>query len=119
MTEQQMKLRTKQLALDTIRFVADLPKNDITFVLGKQLLRSGSSVGANYRSACRARSQADMLAKMGLVEEEADESQYWIELINESGYGESDVAQRLWKEFDEILAMTVSSIRTLRNRPRK
>lgn len=116
MTESQLKSQTKRLALDTIKFVRNLPKNEITFVLGKQLLRSGTSVGANYRAACRARSDAEMIAKLGLVEEEADESQYWLELIVESGYDDAGVVEPLWKEFDEILAITVSSKKTLRTR---
>ncbi|MHB9132154.1 MAG: four helix bundle protein [Armatimonadota bacterium] len=81
-----------------------------------QLLRSGTSVGANYRAACRGKSKADVIAKLGIVEEEADETIYWLELLAESGIVPSAQAQVLAKGFDEVLAMTVASIKTLRDR---
>ena len=76
------------------------------------MLRSGTSVGANYRSACRARSTADFISKMGIVEEEADESIYWMELLIEAGIVESGKLESLIKEADELLAITVASIKT-------
>ncbi len=76
--------RTKQFALRIIRLVEGLPKNKVTDVIGRQLLKSGTSVGANYRAACRAKSKADFIYKLGIVEEEADESLFWLELLVES-----------------------------------
>ncbi|MEH2456357.1 four helix bundle protein [Nostoc sp.] len=85
MNEQEFKARTKQLALRVIRLVEQLPQTRIADVIGKQLLRSATSVGANYRAACRAKSTADLIAKLGIVEEETDETLYWLELLIESG----------------------------------
>ena len=82
------------------------------------MLRSGTSVGANYRAACRARSTADFIAKMGIVEEEADESVYWMELLVESGIVKAELLEPLTKEGNEILAITVASINTARKRMR-
>jgi four helix bundle protein len=84
MNEQEFKKRTKELALRVIKLVSSLPKNTVSEVMGKQLIRSGTSVGANYRAACRARSTADLIAKLRIVEEEADECLYWMELIVEA-----------------------------------
>jgi len=119
MTEQEFKSRTKKLALAIIRLVEELPRTRTADVLGKQLLRSGTSVGANYRAACRGLSTADVLAKLGDAEEEADESLYWMELLADSGtVSVSRVAPEM-KEMDEILRMTVASIKTLRQRLRQ
>ncbi len=109
-----LKHRTKCLALDVIRFVRSLPSEDVARVLGKQLLRSATSAGANYRSACRARSRADMVSKLKLVEEELDESAYWLELLEESGYDSQEVPG-LVAETEQLLAIIVSSIKTLRS----
>jgi four helix bundle protein len=76
-----MKQRTKLFALGVIQLVESLPKERTAEVLGRQLLRSGTSIGSNYRSACRSRSIADFISKMGIVEEESDESLYWMELL--------------------------------------
>ena len=81
MSEYDLKRRTKNFALAIIGLVDDLPKGRTAEVIGRQLLRSGTSVGANYRAACRAKSAADFIAKMGIVEEEADECIYWTELL--------------------------------------
>jgi len=85
-------------------------------VFGKQLLRSGTSIGANYRAACRAKSPADFVFKMKIVEEECDETLYWFEILVESGQIEKSVVSNLTKEANEILAMVVTSIKTCRNR---
>ena len=77
----EMKQRTKLFALGIIQLVESLPKGRTSEVLGRQLLRSGTSIGSNYRSACRSRSIADFISKMGIVEEESDESLYWMELL--------------------------------------
>ena len=114
MNKEEMKQRTKQFALQTIKLFANLPKGTILDVLGRQLLRAGTSVGANYRSACRARSTADFISKMGIVEEEADEAIYWMELLVESGLIHKDEVIRLIDEANQILAITISSIKTAR-----
>ena len=119
MTEQDLKDRTKQLAHGVIDYVEGLPKTRVGDVLGKQLLRSGTSVGANYRAACRSRSAAEMIAKLGTVEEEADESQFWLELLSERKYGDLQEALALIDEFDQIIAIVVASRKTLRNRTRR
>jgi four helix bundle protein len=114
MGENDLKQRTKTFALDVIKVVESLPKTAISHVIGKQLLRAGTSVGANYRSAYRARSTADFIAKMGIVEEEADESIYWMELLIEAGIRFQDKIDPLKGEAGELLAITVSSIKTAR-----
>jgi four helix bundle protein len=111
--EQEFKKRTKELALRIIKLVSSLPQNTVSEVIGKQLIRSGTSVGANYRSACRARSTADLIAKLRIVEEEADECLYWMELIVEAKLVDATNLKSIMLETNEILAMTVASIKTL------
>jgi four helix bundle protein len=98
-----------------IREVDKLPRSLTADVIGKQLVRSGTSIGANYRSACRAKSTADMINKMKMVEEESDETQYWLELLVEAGLVPQNQIDSIYKETNEILAMTVASIKTLRS----
>ena len=114
MDKEEMKRRTKQFALRSVQLVEALPRERTADVLGRQLLRSGTSVGANYRAACRAKSTADFIAKMGIVEEEADESLYWMELLIDAGIVNADLLEPLMKEGNELLAITVSSINTAR-----
>ena len=114
MTPDDMKQRTRQLGVRIVRLVESLPNTRTGDVIGKQLLRCGMSVGANYRSACRARSRPDFTAKMGIVEEEADEVVYWIETLVDSGLVKPKMVESLIHEANEIVAMTVSSIRTAR-----
>src|SRR5712692_3770096 len=114
MTPTEMKQRTRSLALRIIRLVESLPSTRTADVIGKQLMRCGTSVGANYRAACRARSRADFAAKMGIVEEEADEVVYWIELLVDCGLLKQSRVDELLAETNEIIAMVVSSIRTAR-----
>jgi four helix bundle protein len=109
--------RTKQFALETIKFWEDLPKDETSRVLGRQLLRSGTSVGANYRAAHRAKSKADFISKMGTVLEEADESAYWIELLADAGKVDRARSIPLRQEADELVAIAVSSINTARKNP--
>lgn len=116
MNEKEFKDRTKRLALRIIRLVEALPKDRTGEVIGKQLLRSGTSVGANYRAACRAKSTADIIAKLSIVEEEADESLYWMELLAEAGLIPAEKLTDLMLETNEIVAMTVSPIKTLRKK---
>ena len=118
MNANDMKRRTKSFALATVRFVETLPKTRTADVIGKQLLRCGTSVGANYRASCRAKSQADFIAKMGIVEEEADESMYWMELLVESGLVKKEEVASLSDEANQIVAIVVSSIRTAKEHRR-
>ncbi len=113
-----MKKRTRAFALRIIRLVEALPKTRTAEVIGKQLLRCGTSVGANYRAACRAKSPADFIAKMGIVEEEADETIYWIELLIESEQINNERVNGLLEEANQIVAIVVSSINTARGRSR-
>ena len=114
MTPEELKKRTKDFALRIIRLVETLPKGKTADIIGRQLLRSGTSVGANYRSACRARSSADFISKMTIVEEEADESIYWMELLVEGGLLDKQRLNNNVIEAKELLAITVSSINTAR-----
>jgi four helix bundle protein len=114
MNNENLKQRTRRFALDVINLVETLPRDRVSDVLGRQLLRSGTSVGANYRSATRARSAADFVAKMGLVEEEADESAYWTDLLEASGRLRSTTAQPIIQEAGELTAIAIASIRTAR-----
>jgi four helix bundle protein len=114
MTREQFKSRTKSYALRVIKVVDALPRDQISKTLGLQLLRSGTSVAANYRAAARARSPADFTSKMGIVEEECDESLFWMELLIEAGRIKVSRLESLMKEGGEILAMTVASIKTAR-----
>jgi four helix bundle protein len=112
MTQDEMKLRTKNFALRVIRLVETLPNTKAANIISNQLLRSGSSVGANYRAACRAKSTADFIHKLSIVEEEADESMYWIELLVEANLVKLSLVESLLQECDEILSIVVSSIKT-------
>ena len=114
MTPQQMKDRTKKFGLRVIRATQSVPRNRLAGVLAGQLMRSGTSVGANYRAACRARSKAEFLAKLGIVEEEADESLYWMELLVEAGLVREERISSLMQEANEIVSITVASINTTR-----
>ncbi len=116
MNQQEFKNRTKQLAIRTIKMVESLPQTTTAQVIGKQVLRSSTSVGANYRAACRAKSTPDMLYKLAIVEEEADETSYWLELLVEAQIVPTARLKNLMSEVDEITAMIVSSIKTLRQK---
>jgi len=109
MTEDDLKKRTKLFALRILKLVAALPKTVAGRTIGNQLARSGTSVPANYRAACRARSKAEFISRLGVVEEEADESELWLELIMEGELMKKDLVQPLWKEADEIVAIMTSS----------
>ncbi len=117
MSHENLKQRTKLFALAVIRLVKVLPDDKVGRTLGTQLLRSATSVAANYRSANRARSTADFIAKMAIVEEEADESSFWLDLLTESGTATSKQTQPLIQEASELTAIAVASINTARTRP--
>ncbi len=118
MRQNDLKERTKRFALEIINLVESLHKGRIADILGRQLLRSGTSVGANYRAACRARSSADFIAKLGIVEEEIDESIYWIELLITSGLISHDKISNLLQEANQLAAITVASIKTAKHNKR-
>jgi four helix bundle protein len=112
MKHENLQTRTKQFALQVIKFCEGLPKDDTSKILGRQLLRSGTSVGANYRAACRAKSKPAFISKMGDVLEEADESGYWMELLSDSGKIDQKTAAPLLGEANELVAISISSINT-------
>ena len=112
-----LRNRTQQLSLRIIHLVESLPASDVGRVIGRQLLRCGTSVGATYRAAKRSKSRADMLNKLKIVEEEADETLYWLELLVKAEIIPVVKLEPLMKEVEEILAMTVSSIKTMRTSP--
>jgi four helix bundle protein len=114
MNEQQFKARTKRLALRVVRLVEALPKGITAETIARQILRSATSVGANYRAACRSGSDAAMIAKLNIVAEEADETLFWLEILVESGLVPKIRLVDLMAEADEITAMTTASLKTLR-----
>jgi four helix bundle protein len=114
MNEREFKERTKRVGLRVVRLVESLPQSKTADVLGRQLLRSGTSIGANYRAACRGRSRKDVIAKLGIVEEEADETVYWLEMLVDAGIVPAPRLGDLIAEVNEIVAMTTASIKTLR-----
>lgn len=114
MKEDDLKNRTKKFALRIIKLAESLPDNPVSRVIKYQLVKSGTSVGANYRAACRAKSNADFIAKMGIVEEEADESAYWIEILIESGLIKQNLVVDLLDEANQLVAIFVSPINTAR-----
>lgn len=116
MDKAELERRTKAFALRIIRFVASLPKNKMTDVLGYQLLRSGTSIGANYREANRAESRKDFIHKIALVEKEAAETQYWLELFEEANIGDSEARRWLLQESGELLAIFTSIGKTTKAR---
>ncbi len=119
MTEQELKARTKRFALRVLKLIDTLPDSRSGRVLASQLGRSGTSVGANYRAACRSRSTAEMVSRLSVVEEEADESAFWMELIVDHGLLPETKVGPLWREADEITAIMVASRKTLQAGNRK
>ena len=114
--ENPLQGRSRAFALRVIRLVEALPHTRTGDIIGRQLLRSATSVGANYRAACRARSLADFIAKLGIVEEEADECLYWLDLLGASGAIAPKHLADLQAEADALVAMTVASINTAKRR---
>jgi four helix bundle protein len=114
-----LKYRSKRFALEIIRLFRSLPKGEDVRVIAKQLLRSGTSVAANYRAVCRARSRAEFIAKIGIVVEEADETVFWLELLVESGMVPEQLIAPIHKEANELLAIFAASQRTARQGERK
>ena len=116
MNDAELARRTKAFALRIVRLVASLPKSREADVLGRQLLRAGTSVGANYREARRGRSKADFAAKIGVCLQEADESSYWLELLAESKIVRADLLRDLQKEAGQLTAIFAASAKTARPR---
>jgi four helix bundle protein len=109
---EEMRERTKSFALRVIRLFRSLPYRTDTQVLGKQLLRCGTAVAANYRAVCRARSKAEFIARIGIVAEEADEAVLWLELLTESGIISQEKTKELLKEAKELAAIFTASQKT-------
>jgi four helix bundle protein len=109
-----LKERTKRFALDVIRLCSALPAKAEFRVIGNQLMRAGTSVGANYRSACRSKSRADFINKLSIVEEEADESEYWLELVENLSSTNHAELSRLKSEASQLVAIMVQSKKTAR-----
>jgi len=112
MTEDDLKKRTKLFALRILKLVAALPKTIAGRTIAGQLVRSGTSVAANYRASCRARSKAEFISRLGVVEEEADESALWLELIIEGALMKPSLVKPLWVEANELVAIMTSSRKT-------
>jgi len=116
MTSDELKNRLKLFSLRIIKLSESLPNNKTGNALGNLIIRSGTSPGANYRSACLGKSDKDFLNKLKMVEEELDETLYWLELIVESGLVKHDLLDGLMKENQELLNIIVSSIKTMKNK---
>ncbi len=114
MDADELKRRTKRFGLDVIKLVESLPSTQAARVIGNQLLRPALSVGANYRAACRGRSKADFISKVGVTIEEADESQHWLEMLAEAGIVATDKLKALMQESDELVAILTASVKTAR-----
>lgn len=108
MNEDELKDRTKRFALNIIKLVSLLPKTSVGDTIGRQLVKAGTSVGANYRSACRGRSRSEFRARLGIVEEEADESAFWLEIIAETGLLKGDLVLPLLDEANQLVAIMVA-----------
>lgn len=111
-SSQDLRVRTKQFALRILRLYRALPAKEDARIFGRQILRSGTSVGANYRAACRARSKAEFISKLGIVLEEADETVFWLELLLEGGIVEHEKLDGLLKEAEELTSIFVTSLCT-------
>lgn len=112
MNKIELERRTKEFSLQLIRFLESLPKNYLGEAMGKQLLKSGTSIGANYREANRAESKADFIHKLAIAEKEASETVYWLELMTEAGIGSRQEVARLLRETKELLAIFTAAGRT-------
>jgi len=118
MTPVELKQRTKDFGIRTVKVVEKLPAKRTAETIGLQLLRCGTSVGANYRAACRARSDAEFRAKLGICEEEADEVIYWLEMVSELGYIRANLLADLIREANALLSIIIASIKTSSRRKR-
>jgi four helix bundle protein len=112
MTEKDLKIRTKQFAVDVFNFVDQLPNRKSANIIGNQLGRCASSIAANYRAACRGRSHAEFIAKIGIVEEEADETTFWLDIIPETKNAPREITEPLLKEARELTAIFTAASKT-------
>lgn len=119
MDKRELEARTKRFALQVMRFVSGLPKGKVADVLGYQLLKSATSIGANYREANRAESRNDFIHKLAIVEKEASETQYWLELFADSGTCNSPEHRALLQECGELLAIFTSAMKTCKSRGKR
>lgn len=115
MNKEELKNRTKQFALRIIKLVEELPSTKVGHTIGNQIIRSGTSVAANYRAACRARSSADFISKITIVEEECDETLFWLELIVDSNLMKIEKLKELLKEADELTAIFTATGKTAKS----
>ena len=114
MTADKLKLRSKNFAVEIVKYYRNLPKTEEAKIIGKQLLRSATSIAANYRAVCRARSDAEFFAKLSIVVEEADETLLWLEIIIESELIKDDKTKQLYQEALEILSIMAASRKTMK-----
>ena len=114
--QEQIKSRTKAIRMGVIHLVDHLPNKPAAWILSKQILRSSTAIGANYRASCRAKSTADFINKLKMVEEETDETIYWLEILEETGMVAADKTKELMSEAKQILAIVIASIKTSRKR---
>jgi four helix bundle protein len=114
--KRELEARTKRFALSTIGLVGKLPRGKVSDIIGYQLLKSGTSIGANYREANRAQSHDDFIHKVAICEKEAAETEYWLELALEAKLIESGSTEELLREVRELLAIFVASGRTAKSR---
>ena len=113
---EDLALRTRRFALMVVHLYASLPRSTVSNVLGRQLLRSGTSVGAHYREARRAKSDADFISKIEGALQELDESGYWIELLSDAHVAEGEIVEKLSKEIDELIAIFVTMVTRVKAR---
>ncbi len=116
MTEKELKIRSRKFAVYVLNFVDTLPNRRSANIIGNQLGRSASSVAANYRAACRARSDAEFISKIGIVEEEADESTFWLDILPDTHNASSDIVAPLLQEARELTAIFTASSKTAKER---
>jgi len=119
MNQEQMKMRTKEFAKRVISLCRQLPSSREGQLIGTQFFRAGTSVGANYRAACRARSKADFVAKLGIVLEETDESLYWLEILAENRIMNVNLLEGITSEAKELTAIFISSLNTAKGRGKR
>ena len=116
MNKSELQNRTKEFHIAVIRLCELFPKNAVGFELTKQIMRSAGSVGANYRAACRAKSNADFIYKIEIVIEEADESMYWLEICEEAKLTAKEITTPLIKEANELVSIFVATVKTVKSR---
>lgn len=116
MTSEELKTRTKKFSLRIIDVVEKLPNSISGRTVANQIVRSGTSVGANYRAVCRARSDREFISKMAIVIEEADETLFWLEIMQEKKWMDDSELNVLWKEGNELTTIFVSTIKKIKSR---